>query len=216
VNRVRILLADDHSLILTGIRTLLDAEFNIVGQLSDGRAVVAEALRLRPDLIILDVTMPLLNGIDAARQIRRAWPQAKLLFLTMHSDALYLRNALAAGNGYVLKSSAAEELREAIRAVLSGETYLSKTLPWRLKETLANTPPAQENHVRLTDRQREVLQLLAEGRANKEISTILGVSIKTVEFHRGQLMQILGVHTVAELTQFAIRLGLIGRGEIVS
>ncbi len=213
VERIRILLADDHSLILTGIRTLLNPEFDIIGQLADGRALVSEALRLRPDLIILDVTMPLLNGIDAARQIRGAWPKAKLLFLTMHSDALYLRNALAVSNGYVLKSSAAEELRDAIRVVLSGDIYLGRTIPWHLKETLALTPPVQESQVRLTDRQREVLQLLAEGRANKEISGILGVSIKTVEFHRGQLMQILCVHTVAELTQFAIRLGLIGRGE---
>lgn len=213
MKRVRILLADDHSLILTGIRTLLDSEFDIVGQLADGRAVVSEALRLRPDLTILDVTMPLLNGIDAARQIRSSWPQAKLLFLTMHSDALYLRKALATGNGYVLKSSAAEELRDAIRVVLSGDAYLSKAIPWQLKENLANSLPAHENHVRLTGRQREVLQLLAEGRGNKEISAILNVSIKTVEFHRGQLMQILGVHTVAELTQFAIRLGLIGRDE---
>lgn len=208
--RARLLLADDHSLIVTGIRTLLADRFDVVGQLEDGRALVQEALRLRPDLIILDVTMPVLNGIDAARQIKNTWPEAKFLFLTMHADALYLRNALEAGaNGYLLKSSAAEELNDAIHVVLSGKTYLSKAIPWQVKDALSATSSAPPATTRLTDRQREVLQLLAEGRSNKEIAGILGLSIKTVEFHRGQLMQTLGVHTVAELTQFAMRLGLI-------
>ncbi len=122
MKRPRIILADDHSLILTGISTLIADHFDVVGQVDDGRALVQEALRLKPDLIILDVTMPLLNGIDAARQIRNTWPAAKLLFLTMHSDTLYLRNALEVGaSGYLLKSSAAEELLDAVRAVLGGK-----------------------------------------------------------------------------------------------
>jgi DNA-binding NarL/FixJ family response regulator len=212
--RARILLADDHSLILTGIQALIADRYEVAGQVEDGRSLVDEALRLRPDLIILDVTMPLLNGIDAARHIKEAWPQAKFLFLTMHADALYLRNALdAGGQGYLLKSSAAEELHDAIDAVLSGKQYLSKTIPAQVKDAVTTAPV---RGAKLTDRQREVLQLLAEGRGNKEISAVLNVSIKTVEFHRGQLMQILGVHTVAELTQFAMRLGLIGQGAVAA
>lgn len=212
MKRPRIILADDHSLILTGICTLLADHFDVVAQVNDGRALIQQALRLRPDLIILDVTMPLLNGIDAARQIRNEWPDAKFLFLTMHADAMYLRNALEAGAcGYLLKSSAAEELQGAIRVVLSGRTYLSKAIPWQVKDAIEIESPRGIQSLQLTDRQREVLQLIAEGRGNKEIAGVLEISVKTVEFHRGQLMKSLGVHTVAELTQFAMRLGLVDK-----
>ena len=207
----RILLADDHSLILTGIRTLLADRFELVGAVEDGRALVEEALRVRPDLVILDVTMPLLNGIEAARQIKKAWPEAKLLFLTMHSDPFYLREALQAGAcGYLLKSSANEELDKAVRSVLKGELYLTENISWQVRDTLSTPTGRLSKPTTLTDRQKEVLQLLAEGRGNKEIATILGVSVKTVEFHRGQIMRTLGVHTAAELTRYAIRLGLVG------
>jgi DNA-binding NarL/FixJ family response regulator len=210
VKRARILLADDHSLILTGIRTLLGEEFELVGAVEDGRALVEEALRLRPDIVILDIAMPLLNGIDAARQIRKAWPEAKLLFLTMHSDPLYLREALHVGaSGYLLKSSAVEELQAAIASVLKGEIYLTQAIPWQVKDTLSTGSGRLVRSTSLTGRQKEVLQLLAEGRSNKEIAAILRVSIKTVEFHRAQMMRTLGVHTVAELTRFAVRLGLV-------
>lgn len=211
MRRARILLADDHSLILTGIRALLADHYDVVGQVEDGRALVEEALRLRPDLVILDVTMPLLNGIEAARQIRSEWPEAKLLFLTMHADPLYLREALHAGAlGYLLKSSANEELPSAIRKVLKGEVYLADSLPAQVRDSV-NTPTGRlARQTGLTDRQKEVLQLLAEGRGNKEMAAILGVSVKTVEFHRGQLMRTLGVHTAAELTRFAVKLGLVG------
>ena len=211
MKRARILLADDHSLILTGIRTLLADQFDLVGQVEDGRTLVEEALRLRPDLVILDVTMPLLNGIEAARQIRKAWPDAKLLFLTMHADPFYLREALQAGaRGYLLKSSANEELHTAVRSVLKGEVYLTDTIPSQVRDSLCTPTGRLTRSSSLTDRQKEVLQLLAEGRSNKEIAAILCVSVKTIEFHRGQIMRALGVHSTAELTRFAVRLGLVG------
>jgi len=210
MKRARILLADDHRLISLGVSALLADQFELAAQVEDGRSAVVETLRLRPDLVILDISMPLLNGIDAARQIRSAWPEAKLLFLTMHSDPFYLREALQAGaTGYLLKSSGAEELHDAIHRVLKGEVYLSKGIHWEIRDSVSVDSGNPARHATLTDRQKEVLQLLAEGHSNKEISAILGVSIKTVEFHRGQIMRVLGIHTVAGLTQFALRLGLI-------
>jgi DNA-binding NarL/FixJ family response regulator len=208
----RILLADDHSLMLAGICKLLADDFELVGQVDNGRSLVEEALRLRPDLVILDIAMPLLNGIEAARQIKKAWPEAALLFLTMHSEPFYLREALQTGaGGYLLKSSAAGELEEAISTVLKGGLYLTKSIPWQVRDTLSTPTGRLTRSTGLTTRQREVLQLLAEGHCNKEISAILQVSIKTVEFHRSQLMRTLGVHTVAELTRFALSLGLVNQ-----
>jgi DNA-binding NarL/FixJ family response regulator len=210
MKRPRVLIADDHSLILTGIRALLEAECEVVGQVEDGRALVEEALRLRPDLVILDISLPLLNGIEAARQIRKAWPEAKLLFLTMHSDPFYLREALQAGAlGYLLKSSANEELQKAVGEVLKGQNYVTESIPWQVRDTLSTPSGRLVRSTSLTARQKEVLQLLAEGRGNKEIAGLLGVSVKTVEFHRSQLMRTLGVHTAAELARFAVRLGLV-------
>ena len=212
MKRIRILLADDHSLILAGIRSLLEPYCELVGQVADGRSLVDAALKLQPDLIILDVSMPILNGIDAARQIKRLWPSAKLLFLSMHANAVYLREALnAGGSGYVLKSSATEELRVAIRTVLKGEIYVARAFGGDVLESLRTPSDRQpRSSIELTDRQREVLQLIAEGRGNKEIAAVLTVSVKTVEFHRGRIMSKLGVHTTAELTTFAVRAGLVG------
>lgn len=208
----RILLADDHSFILAGIRSLLEGHYDLVGQVSDGRALVEAALRLRPDVTILDVTMPLLNGIDAARQIKKEWPQAKLLFLSMHSSAVYLREAIeAGGSGYVLKSSATEELRTAIQKVLKGEVYLTASFDQEVLDGI-NTSAMKPGKasIQLTGRQREVLQLVAEGRGNKEIANLLKVSVKTVEFHRGRIMSKLGVHTMAELVRWAVQAGMVG------
>ncbi len=208
IRRARILLADDHVLIVAGVRTLLEAHYDLVGQVGDGRSLVEAAVRLRPDLIILDVTMPMLNGIDAAQQIKKAWPQAKLLFLSMHASTAYLQEAFnAGGSGYVLKSSAAEELRTAIQKVLSGQTYVAPSLEQGITQGVLRQGGLS---AQLTERQREVLQLIAEGRGNKEIATILGVSVKTVEFHRGRLMERLGVHGVAELVRCAVQAGLVG------
>jgi len=205
----RILLADDHSLILLGIRSLLEHFCEVVGQVEDGRALVEEACRLRPDLIILDVGMPQLSGIEAARQIRREWPQAKLLFLTMHSSPLYLQEALSAGgSGYLLKTSATDELRTAVDRVLKGQIYIAAAFgPDALQRVLMNTRRRPAGP--LTARQLEVLQLIAEGRANRDIAGILNVSVKTVEFHRGRIMNKLGAHNTAELFALAVRNHLV-------
>lgn len=209
MKRARILLADDHALVLAGIRSLLEPHYDVVGEAADGRSLVEEALRLRPDLVILDITMPMLNGIEAARQIKKSWPRAKLLFLSMHANALYLREAFdAGGSGYVLKSSASEELRIAVRRVLDGGTYVAPRFGGEVIDRVLSRSgrPAAE----LTTRQREVLQLVAEGRTNKEVAAILNVSIKTVEFHRGQIMRRLGLRSIAELTRFAVQSGFVG------
>jgi DNA-binding NarL/FixJ family response regulator len=205
--RARILLADDHSFILAGIRSLLEAHYDLVGQVSDGKSLVEAALRGRPDLIVLDITMPVLSGIDAARQIKTAWPEARLLFLSMHASPVYLRAALdAGGSGYVLKSSAVEELRTAIQKVLKGRTYVAPSLERGISGGVAR---AGHPSPLLTERQKAVLQLIADGCANKEIAALLKVSVKTVEFHRGRIMNKVGVHTVAELIRWAVRSGLV-------
>ena len=207
--RARILLGDDHSLMLTGIRSLLERDYDVVGWAGDGQTVVREAARLRPDIVVLDVSMPILNGIDAAREIRKELPRIKVVFISMHANAIYVRKALeAGGSAYVLKSGAAEELKKAIEASRKGQTYLS---PGLRQETIKDAllPLKSPHQLELTSRQRQILQLIAEGKQNKEIASILFVSVRTVEFHRSRLMSKLGARTVAELTRFAIQEGLI-------
>ena len=210
MNRARILLADDHSLILEGVRLLLERHYDVVGMAADGRALVNDCLRLAPDLVVLDINMPILNGIDAGREIKRALPATKLVFLSMHSNAIYLRKAFDAGaSAYVLKSGATEELLTAIEAARKGDTYVS---PGFGRDVIDSTRNPQDKSKRavieLTARQRQILQLVAEGKQNKEIADILCVSVKTVEFHRSRLMEKLGAHSVVELTRFAIQEGL--------
>lgn len=207
----RILLGDDHSLILKGIKGLVETQYEVAGLADNGRDVVEAALRLKPDVIVLDISMPILNGIDAAREVKRALPGTKIVVLTMHASPIYLRKALEAGaSGYVLKSGAAEELLEAITEALKGRVYITPAFHrgaiqdaelWRSK-------PGKSS-IDLTSRQRQILQLVAEGRQNKEIAHLLNVSVKTVEFHRARIMAKAGVHSVAELTKLAIREGLI-------
>ena len=211
MSRPRILLADDHALILSGITSLLQPHYEIVGSASDGRQLVDAAVRLRPDLIILDVSMPLLNGLEAARQISGKLPWAKLIFLTMHANPMYLRRALDSGAaGYVLKTGAVEELLLAIREVLDGRLYVSPDFGGEVLENRWNrSGQAAREHQELTGRQREILQLVGEGRLSKEIAHILGISVKTVDFHRARIMAKAGVHSTAELTRIAIELGLI-------
>lgn len=205
----RILLADDHGFIVAGVRSLLEGHYELVGEVSDGRAAVEAALRVRPDVTILDVTMPLLNGIDAARQIRKEWPDAKILFLSMHSNAAYVREAIDAGAaGYVLKSSATEELRMAIHKILKGKTYLPA--PFKDEGPRSSYRSGGNPLLPLTARQREVLQLIAEGRGNKEIASILKMSVKTVEFHRGRIRDRLGLHSLADLIRWAVQSGIVG------
>jgi len=207
----RILLGDDHSLILEGIKGLVETRYEVAGAADNGRALVEAAVELTPDVIVLDISMPILNGIDATREVKRMLPSAKVVILTMHSNPIYLRKALEAGaSGYVLKSGAAEELLTAIAQVLKGGTYVSPSFDrWTLENVELWRQKPGRSFIDLTSRQRQILQLVAEGRANKEIAHILGVSVKTIEFHRSRLMAKVGVRSIAELTTFAIREGLI-------
>jgi len=202
-------LADDHPLMLEGIRTFLEPHLKSVGAVTDGRALVEAALRLKPDLIILDIAMPLLNGIDAAVQIKKSLPDTKLLFLTMHANPAYLQAALNAGaTGYVLKSAVHGEILEAIRSILNGRIYVSPNLSRESLERFRD-PARAAATLRLSTREREILQLIAEGRAAKEIADVLSISFKTVAFHRGNIKRKLGLGTTAELTRYAIEQGLI-------
>ena len=180
--------------------------------MGDGRSLVAAALRLRPDLVILDISMPVMNGIDAARQIRKGWPEVKLLFLSMHSGPVYLREAMDAGGaGYVIKSAANEELRIAVERVLKGQVYISAAFDRDVVESVqASMHGRAKASALLTFRQTEVLQLIAEGWANKEIANLLNVSVKTVEFHRGRIMAKLGAHSAADLIRYAFQAGMLG------
>jgi DNA-binding NarL/FixJ family response regulator len=212
VKRWRLLLADDHDIVLAGLRLVLDQpDFEIIGSVRDGRALVKAAGELRPDVIVADVTMPLLSGIDAARQIRKADSAVKIVFLTMHQDIGYATEALSVSRcGYVLKSSAAGELPTAIRSVLRGFTYVA--LEIRKAVTHALDAPDGQGGVpsgQLTLRQREVLQMLVEGLSAKEIASVLNVSPRTVEFHKYRIMEELAVHTVAELARYAVKRGLV-------
>lgn len=207
--RARILLADDHLLTLEGIRAILEPHHEIIGAVADGRAAVDAAIRLRPDLVVLDITMPLLNGIDAARQIRKRMPGEKILFVTMHVNPAYLEAAMAAGAaGYVLKSAAREELLKAVEVVLAGRRYITPSVTLDSAD-VAPSSASPSTTRRLSSRQREILQLVAEGKAAKEIAHILQISVKTVAFHRDNIKQKLGIRTVAELTRYAVDQGLV-------
>ena len=215
MKRTTILLADDHSLVLAGIRKLLESAFEVVGAVDNGKSLVADTLRLKPNVVVLDVNMPILNGFDAGREIKRALPDTKLVFISMHSTALYVRKAIEAGaSAYVLKSGAAEELLNAVEEVKKGGTYFSPGFGFDVIESFRAGPRESSPHVvELTPRQRQILQLIAEGKQNKEIASLIFVSVKTVEFHRSRLMTILGVRSVAELTRFAVQDGLIDAAE---
>ena len=211
-SRPRLLLADDHKLVLESLRKILEPEFEIVGTVEDGRALLAAAVQLRPDVILLDISMPLLNGVDAARRLSKSCPGVKLIIVTMHAEKVYVVEAFRAGaSGYVLKHSRPRELICAISAVARGELHVSPGLGLDAQAVFktANCPPATEVSV-LTPRQREVLQLIAEGRSNKEIATILDLSTKTVEFHKSALARKLGTTKSSDLTRYAITSGLAG------
>lgn len=202
----RLLLADDHELLVDGLRKLLEPEFELVGTVSDGRAAVAAYERLLPDVLLLDIGLPILNGIEAARQVRRGFPDARVIFVTMQTSRIYVEEAMrAGGSGYVLKQSAAGELLDAIKSVLRGRKYMSPSLsPGESASSQTESQPAEHFGSRLTPRQREVLQLIAEGKSMKEIAQILEISVRTVEFHKNGLIQQLGLRTVAELTRYAL------------
>jgi DNA-binding NarL/FixJ family response regulator len=206
----RILLADDHGLLLEAFTRLLEPEATVVGRATDGRALVRAALELRPDVVVVDVSMPELNGLEAGRQIRQALPATRLVILTVHEDPALAAEAFRAGAAaFVVKSSAASELSQAIRDALAGRRYLTPRVAGGDVQALPADPPAGSAVDRLSTRQREVLQLLAEGRSMKEIGARLDITTRTVAFHKYRLMEKLGVRSTAELVQVAARHRLV-------
>ncbi len=212
MTRPRALLADDHSMMLAGLCKLVEETCEIVGTVGDGHALVEAAQRLEPDVIILDIVMPLLNGIDAARLIKRLRPETKLIFLTMQTSPTYATEALEAGaSGYLLKHSAPVELPLAIDAALRGQRYLTPSIATPVLDRAVNpehVPTVKNPVATLTPRQREILQLIGEGKGTKEMATLLNVSVKTIDFHKTRLMQHLNIHTTAELMRYSITQGL--------
>ncbi len=211
MKRPRVLLADDHMIVAEGLRSLLEADFELVGTVQDGRALLEAAEKLQPDVIVADISMPLLNGIDAVRQIRKSGKDIKVVFLTMHPDVTYAVSAFEAGAlGYVLKHSAPSELITAIQSAMKGKTYVTPQLAGELMQYYQSGEYAQRKEcVQLTQRQREVLQLLAEGHSAKEIASVLQISPRTVEFHKYLMMKDLGMKTVADLIRYAVNNGIV-------
>ena len=210
MKRIRILLADDHAVVRQGFKMILDAQadMEIVGEAANGRQAVDLAEQLRPDVVVMDGSMPELNGIEATRRLASSLPRARVVALSMHKDSVYVREILRAGaRGYLLKDSGAADLVAAIRAVASGESYLSPAVSNAVLDDYRRhaTNPIDL----LTSREREVLQMLAEGKTNKEIAGVLNLSVYTVDAHRGRIMEKLNLHSIGELVRFAVRNGLI-------
>lgn len=207
--RTRLLLADDHTLLVDAFRKLLEPEFEIVGTASDGRTLLASALQLRPDVAIVDLGLPLLNGMDAGRELKKLMPQIKLLVITMCEDVSVAAEALREwASGYLLKKSAGTELSHAVREVMKGKTYVTPHVAQQLVDQFIREP---ETHIKksLTSRQREVLQLLAEGRTMKETADILKLTTRTIAFHKYRIMQEFGLQNNSELLKLAIREHLV-------
>ncbi len=208
--RPKVLLADDHAIVAEGLATLLKDHFELVGIVGDGSELIDAARRLRPDVIVADIAMPVMSGLEALRRLKAAKSDAKIIFLTMYADAPLATESFRAGAcGYVLKHSAGEELITAIREVLQGRTYLTPLIAKDVITTLTELSPKPA--VKLTPRQREVLRLIAEGRRMKEIAAILQLSTRTVETHKYEMMRSLGVASTAELVRYAIQIGLVER-----
>jgi len=212
MTKPRVLIADDHKIVLEGLKRLLDPEFDVVGTVEDGRELLEAAERLRPDVIVADISMPNLNGLEAVRQIKKLREKTKVVFLTMHPEVAYAVSAFEAGaSGYVLKHSAPDELIIAIREALRGRTYVTPLVAGELlKSYQEGTHRKAAPFSGLSSRQREVLQLLAEGHSIKDISAILDVSTKNVEYHKYRMMELLGLKTSAELVRYAVKEGLVG------
>lgn len=204
-------MGDDHALILSGVRATLAARFDVVGEATDGKALVAAAERLKPDIVVLDISMPNLNGFEAARQLRQILPSTGLIFLSQHLSPAYLRQAIEIGvKGYVLKSETTDELEPAIHSVLKGETFASPKFGQdALLSLQGRDGTLNRKKGELSERQRQILQLLIDGKSNKEAASILNLSVKTIEFHRAQIMSKLGARSGAELTRLAIQQGIV-------
>lgn len=207
----RILLADDHTLVLEGFRKLVEERCTLLGAVEDGRALVEAAERLQPDVVLLDISMPRLNGIDAARKLKKHHPEMKFIFVTMHADPSYVNEAFKAGaSGYLLKRSAAQELMQAIQAVTNGDYYITPLITKDVIGSMLSPGRLQMPAVDdLTARQREILQLVAEGYSAKEIAGQLKISHRTIEFHRAKIMELLNLHTTADLVKYAVAHGLV-------
>lgn len=212
---IKVLLAEDHTIVRKGIRALLDAvsDIEVVGEAEDGREAIEKVGQLFPDVVLMDNTMPTLNGLEATRQIKKQFPQIMVLILTMHTDEEYIFQFLQAGaSGYLIKKTAPKDLVSAIKAVHRGDSFLSPSISKKvIDEYLRHAEEASEpnNYTQLTDREREVLQLVVEGLSNKEIAEQLHLSVKTVGNHRINLMDKLDIHNVSDLTKYAIRKGII-------
>ena len=210
MKRIRILLADDHAVVRQGFKMILSAQpdMEIVGEAGNGREAVTLAEQFKPDVVVMDVAMPELNGIEATRRLALSAPHTRVVALSMHKDSVYVREILRAGaRGYLLKDSVAADLVHAVRAVASGEGYLSPAVSNAVLDDYRRhvTNPIDL----LTSREREVLQMLAEGKTNKEIAGVLNLSVYTVDAHRGRIMEKLNLHSINELVRFAVRNGLV-------
>ena len=212
MSKIRILVADDHRILAEGLRRLLEPTYEVVAIAENGHVMVAAAKELKPDVIVVDISMPLLNGIDAVSEIRSAGIQAKIIYLTMHLEANYARRALATGaSAYVLKHSVSSELLFAIEEALAGRCFVTPTIAANLERTRTPEDVSLDALDSLTVRQREVLQLVAEGYSAKEVSNFLKLSRRTVEYHKYSIMNALGLHKSAELIQFAVQKGLVSQ-----
>jgi DNA-binding NarL/FixJ family response regulator len=216
VNRISVLLAEDHAIVRKGLRSLLAAEVDIevIGEAADGREAIEMASKLRPNIVVMDITMPGLNGLEATRQIKHRLPEVQVVVLTMHTAEEYIFQILRAGaSGYVVKRAAPSELISAVRAAYRGESFLSPSVSRTVIEEYVRKAGALvegDSYEELTPREREVLQLIAEGHSTRGIAELLCLSAKTVQSHRANLMRKLGIYTTAELTQYAIRKGVTG------
>jgi two-component system response regulator NreC len=212
---VRVLLAEDHTIVRKGLRSLLDGEagIEVIGEAEDGREAVEKVQQLLPDVVLMDIAMPGLNGLEATRQIKKRFPEVQVLILTMHANEEYIFQILRAGaSGYVVKQAAPTELISAIWAAYRGDSFLSPSISKTIIQEYIRQAEAmaeKDSYDKLTNREREVLQLIAEGRSNREIAGLLHISVKTVETHRANLMDKLDIHSTAELTQYAIQKGMI-------
>jgi|SRR5271165_899034 len=210
MTRTRILLADEHRMVCAAIQSILEPHHEVVGSVGDGRALLKAATALKPDVVLLEVSMPLLNGLDAARKLKKTMPHVKLIFLTMNTDADIAGEAFRLGaSAYLLKSSLASELLKAVGNALSGRTYCTPRIEQALEETRERDPKAANRLRRLTARQREVLQMLAEGRPMTETASLLGIVYRTVRFHKARIMEELQIKTNAEMVQYAMKNALI-------
>jgi len=206
VKRPRVILADDHKLVAEALRNLIASDFDVVAIASDGHELLALAEALKPDVVVVDIAMPLLNGLEAGRQLKEEMPGVKLIFLTMNEDPDLAREAMNAGaSGYVLKKSAASELVDALSAAIRGKSYVTRQIARGMQESFIRDPNGRGHARSVTPRQRQVVQLLAEGKSMKEAADVLKVTPRTVAFHKYRLMQDLGLKTNAEVVQFAIK-----------